>query len=86
MALTLTERLRISLGNKAFRAYEITHDASTTAITAASLDLHYVEAAMIGGHDADGNTDHNLTTASGTSLAITALSASAKSLLWVIGY
>ena len=42
MAFTITERMRGDVAGTAFRMYEITHDESATAITAASMDLHHV--------------------------------------------
>lgn len=43
MALTLTEKLRASIGNKAFRCYEIVHDGTASAVFATSMDLEYIE-------------------------------------------
>jgi hypothetical protein len=90
MALTFTQRLRLSLGGKAFRAYEITHDGSETSIDASDLEMNYVEAAMIGAGtvplSATSTTYADLTTAQGSALAMTALSSGAVSLLWAIGY
>ena len=42
MGFTITERMRGDIGGTACRMYEITHDESATAITAASMDLHHV--------------------------------------------
>jgi hypothetical protein len=88
MALTFTQRLRISLGGKAFRCYEVTHDGTVTSIAASDLDMNYVEAAMIGNGTIPASIGPvaDLTTAQGTALAMTALSSGAISLLWAIGY
>jgi len=45
MALTITEKLRMTAGGKAWRFIEIVHDSGTTlSLTAASIDLTYIEA------------------------------------------
>jgi len=45
MALTLTERFRASMGNKAWRNYEIIQsDGTPLSVTAGSMDLDYIEA------------------------------------------
>jgi hypothetical protein len=43
MALTITQKMRADLGGKAIRNYEIVHDGSTNTVTAASLDMNYIE-------------------------------------------
>ena len=43
MALTFSEKLRGSMGGKAWRAFEVTHDGSTTAMSASSFDLDRIE-------------------------------------------
>ena len=45
MALGITEKFRASIGGRAWRAYEITHDASVTTLSADALDLDYIEVA-----------------------------------------
>lgn len=47
MALTFTEKFRASLGGKEFRAFEITCDGSVTSITAANLDMAYIDNCII---------------------------------------
>lgn len=47
MAITFTEKLRTSMGDKSFRVYQITGDGSTTSITATNLDMNYIDFAMI---------------------------------------
>ena len=84
MALTFTQRARTSLGGKAFRAYDITHDGSETSIDASDLDMNYIESAVVSGGT---TTDYpDLTTTYGASIAMTALSASAVTTIWAIGY
>jgi len=46
MALTLSQLKRGSLDGSAFRIYSITHDGSTTSVSAASMDLDYIEAVL----------------------------------------
>ncbi|OFW61315.1 MAG: hypothetical protein A2W01_11210 [Candidatus Solincola sediminis] len=46
MALTFTQKERYSVGGKAFRLYEITHDGSVTTINATDIDMNYIEAAI----------------------------------------
>jgi len=50
MALTISETFRWSAGGRAFRCYDITHDGSVLSISAASMDLDYIEAIV--GHSA----------------------------------
>jgi hypothetical protein len=47
MALTFSQKLRMSMGNKAFRVYEVTHDGSTTTIEASDLDMNYIDYALV---------------------------------------
>ena len=47
MALTFTQKVRQKVGNKEFRVYEVTPDASATTIDAANLDLNYIEYAEV---------------------------------------
>ena len=84
MALTFTKRLEMSVGNKKMSMYDVTHDGSETSIDASDIGLHYVDSAMVcGGTTAD---YADLTTTYGASLAVTALSASAVTVLWAIGW
>ena len=46
MALTISQLKRGSIDGSAFRIYQITHDGSVTSISAASMDLTYIEAIM----------------------------------------
>jgi len=42
---TLSQKMRTSMGGKEWRVYEITHTGEATCtVTAASLDLEYIEA------------------------------------------
>ena len=43
MAITLTEQFRGSVGNRQMRAYDVTHDETTSTITALSMDLKYID-------------------------------------------
>ena len=43
MALTITELFRMDEGGKAFRVYDITHDETINSVSAAVLDLDYIE-------------------------------------------
>ena len=84
MALTFTQRARLLVGNKDFRAYDVTHDGSETSIDASDLDLNYIETAMVAGGT---TTDYpDLTTTYGSSIAMTALSSGAVTVLWAIGF
>jgi hypothetical protein len=84
MALTFTKRLEMSVGPKKMSMYDVTHDGSETSIDASDIGLHYVDSAMVcGGTTAD---YADLTTTYGASLAVTALSASAVTVLWAIGW
>jgi hypothetical protein len=47
MALTFSEKVRLSDGNKAFRIYEITHDGSATTINASDLEMNFIEYAVM---------------------------------------
>ena len=46
MAITLSEKFRMTAGGKAWRTYEITHTgaAAGSNVTAGSMDLDYIEA------------------------------------------
>jgi hypothetical protein len=84
MALTFTKRLEMSVGNKKMSMYDVTHDGSETSIDASDIGLHYVDSAMVCGGS---TTDYaDLTTTYGSSVAITALSASAVTVIWAIGW
>lgn len=43
MALTITERFKYSAGGRKFCYITITHDEATSTLTAASLDMTYIE-------------------------------------------
>jgi len=47
MGLGIKEKWRAGLGGAQWRAYEITHDASTTTLSAKSLDLDHIESAFM---------------------------------------
>ena len=46
MAFTFTQKLRMNMGDKAYRIYEVTGDASATTIAASDLDLTYIDYAI----------------------------------------
>lgn len=90
MALSFTQRLRTSLGDKALRVYEVTHDGSETSIDAADLELHYVDIAIATGHtivlSATSTVGIDLTTSYGAALAFTAMSSGAITTILAIGW
>jgi hypothetical protein len=94
MALTFSDKLNgmhFPFGGRQFRAYEITHDGSETSIDASDLGLTYIETAIPGGGtvpvgSAGTTAQIDLTTNNGSSLAMTALSSGAKTIIWAIGY
>jgi hypothetical protein len=57
MALTLTEKSRVSLGNKFLVCYEVTGDGSTTQVNASSLGLKHIEHAFAVNEDNIGSTE-----------------------------
>lgn len=48
MALSFSEKVRMSQGNKSFRVYEVTHDGSATTINASDLGMNYIEYMVLG--------------------------------------
>lgn len=45
MSLTITEHFRMTAGGRAWRCFEVVHDsATTTELSAASIDLTYIQA------------------------------------------
>jgi hypothetical protein len=93
MALTFTDKLgglHIPLGGKAFRAYEVTHDGSETSIDASDFELSYFDTAIAGPGtqvlSATSVAYADLTTTQGKSLAMTALSSGATTVIWAIGF
>ena len=47
MGLGIKEKFRAGMGGAQWRAYEITHDASVTTLSAKSLDLDYIDTAFM---------------------------------------
>ena len=90
MALTFSQKLRMSFGGKAFRVYEITTDASTTAVTAANLDMNYVETAVVCPHTLKAAADVEVgATVSGGAIDLDnadAISTGSILSLWAIGW
>jgi len=84
MALTFSEKLSMPLGSKLFKAYLVTHDGSETSIDCSSLDMKYIDMAWV---SAVTTTDYpDLPTYQGTSLAVTALSAGATTMVFALGH
>lgn len=48
MALTLSEKFRMSEGGREFRFITVTHDQATSTFTAFSVDLTYIEGMVAG--------------------------------------
>ena len=58
MALTITETMRHTAGGKKWRSFAVTHDETTSTITAASMDLTYIETVFgLPGHMASAAAD-----------------------------
>ena len=47
MALTFSQKIRGKMGDKEFRLYEVTPDASATTIEASALDMNYIDYAVV---------------------------------------
>ena len=43
MAITITEQFRADLGGRKWRAFQLTHDESTSTVAAISIDLNYID-------------------------------------------
>lgn len=87
MALAFTEQARGDVGGKEFRAYLVTLDGSVTAITAAELDLHYIDSAMVASVSVASNIAAYLCTGAGTSIELGTTHANGDTVnLWVWGY
>jgi len=87
MALTLSQKVRMSIGGKAFRAYEVTHDESTGSIAASEFELAHFDVAMATTGtqgSAKGYTD--LTVTNGASITFTPLSVATKTIVWAFGF
>lgn len=89
MALTFTKKLIMNVGNKKLSMYDVTHDGTETSIDASDLGLHYVDHAIAGQNDT--GTDvatftNGLTSNSGSSIDMTALSALAVTSIWAFGW
>lgn len=94
MALTITQLKRGSIDGSAFRVYSVGHDGSVTSISAASMDLGYIEAIL--GHTVTISMQANTSVplqlqmpsinASNTGVVWAATDANAVSTLFVIGW
>jgi hypothetical protein len=89
MALTFTKRLEMSVGNKKMSMYDVTHDGATGSIDAADIGLHYIDHSMCGqtNQGTDVATDTaEITVNNGEYITITALSTTAVTTIWAIGW
>ena len=93
MALTFVDKMdskHLRIDGVAFRVYEVTHDGSETSMDASDFDLSYIYSAIPGGGtivlSAASTVGIDLPTNHGASIAMTAMSSGAKTLLWIIGY
>lgn len=90
MALTFGTIQRGTFGRKKQHIVDVTHDGSATAITAANLDMNYIDHARATPHtvpvgSAGTTAQVDLTTNSGTGIAFTALSSGAITTIVAIG-
>jgi hypothetical protein len=79
----------MSMGNKKFVAYDITHDGTATTIDASSIELHYIDHAVAGQANQGTNVTTNtgeLTASYGAYITMTALSTTAITSIWAIGW
>lgn len=87
MALTFTQQARGNVGNKLFKAYSVLLDGSVTAITAANLDMHYIDTAVLTGVSIASNIAPYLCTTAGQSIDLGTTHANGDLLnLWVWGF
>ena len=89
MALSFSVKYRGNLDRKKLRIVDVTHDGSTSSISATSLELNYVDTAFNVGATVPvsaGSTKlADLTTNYGTALAMTALSSGAITTIFALG-
>jgi len=90
MALSFGTVLKGTFGRKRMHICDVTHDGSATAITAANLELHYIDHAFASPNtvpvgSAGTTTQVDLTTNSGTGVAFSALSSGAITTIIAIG-
>lgn len=89
MALSFSVKYRGNLDRKKLRIVEVTHDGSETSIDCSSLEMNYIDHAIVSGKSfavSAGTTAlPDLTTNSGKYLAVTALSSGSVVTLWAIG-
>ncbi len=89
MALTFGTVQRGFFGKKKMRIVDVTHDGSTTAVNASDLGLNYVDIAFNTANtiavSAGTTALPDLTTNSGTALAMTALSSGSITTIIAIG-
>jgi hypothetical protein len=86
MAITFSQKIRMSMGDKKFRVYQITGDASTTSITAANLDMNYIDYALLspakGALSSGVYDDHNFLSVAGGTTIIGLADAGTSGAIW----
>ena len=86
MAITFSQKIRMSMGDKAFRVYQITGDGSTTTINASSLDLNYIDYSILMppkvAMSSEVATDHNFLSVAGGTIAIGLADAGSSGAIW----
>ena len=89
MGLSFSIKYRGNLDRKKLRIVDVTHDGSTTSIDHSDLDMNYVDVAFnvaaTAPLSASSTKWADLTTHSGTYLAMTALSSGAITTIFAIG-
>lgn len=87
MTLAFTQQARGSMGEKAFRSYSVTLDGSITTIEASSLDLHYIDTALVTGVSMSGDIGPVLSTAAGPFIVLGTTYVTGDVInLWVWGF
>ena len=85
MALAFSEQGRGV--DKVHKRFLITLDGSTTAITAAELDMHYIDSALVTSVSVASNIAAYLCTGAGTSIELGTTHANGDTInLWVWGF
>ena len=89
MALSFGTIQRGTFGRKKMHVCDVTHDGSATAISAANLDMNYIDHAFATGMtivlSAASTVGIDLTTNSGTGIAFSAMSSGAITTIVAIG-
>lgn len=84
MANTVTVKRHSGIGDLLLKIVEVTGDGSTTSITAVSVGLTYIVACW--SQDVDDNNALQMSTYSGTSVTIEAISDTKKQLFFFVGW